>query len=341
MAVVLKRGRVKRRIFDSIMLRRNPYVWLFETTGAAAPKYGNCECQKVLDMIPVPPQQASRVHSQNDGKHGGSMNRRPVALQRGRVKRWIFESIIDKFTGAAPNNSDDFKSCMLRWNPYVWLFETTAAAAPKSGNSECQKVDDMIPVPPQQASREHEHDGKHGGSMKRGRVKRQILESIMENFTGAVPNNSDDFKSCMLRWNPYVWLFETTAAAAPEYGNSECQVVVDMIPVPPQQASRELEHSQNDGKQGGSVVNNITISHNTIVAANSTKVGISLSNPTNEVREIRNLVLVSTCLLLVCTCLLLFSTFLVLFSTFLVLKAKQNVCKDNQARRTEVIKCLM
>ncbi|CAL2274195.1 unnamed protein product [Prunus armeniaca] len=71
MAVVLKRGRVKRRIFDSIMLRRNPYVWLFETTAAAAPKYGNSECQKVLDMIPVPPQQASRVHFQNDGKHGG------------------------------------------------------------------------------------------------------------------------------------------------------------------------------------------------------------------------------------------------------------------------------
>ncbi|CAB4318303.1 unnamed protein product [Prunus armeniaca] len=114
MAVVLKRGRVKRRIFDSIMLRRNPYVWLFETTAAAAPKYGNSECQK--------------------------MNRRPVALKRGRVKRWIFESIVDKFTGAVPNNSDDFKSCMLWRNPYVWLFETTAAAAPKSGNSECQKV---------------------------------------------------------------------------------------------------------------------------------------------------------------------------------------------------------
>ncbi|CAB4287930.1 unnamed protein product [Prunus armeniaca] len=128
----------------------------------------------------------------------------------------------------------------------------------------------MIPVPPQQASREHEHDGKHGGSMKRGRVKRQIFESMIENFTGAVPNNSDDFKSCMLRWNPYVWLFETTGAAAPEYGNSECQEVVDMIPVPPQQASREHEHSQNDGKHGGSVVNTI-ITGNIIYANNSTK----------------------------------------------------------------------
>ncbi|ONH97254.1 hypothetical protein PRUPE_7G180100 [Prunus persica] len=216
-----------------------------------------------------------------------------VALKRGRVKRWIFESITEKFTGAVPNNSDDFKSRMLRRNPYIWLFETTGAAAPKSGNSECQKVVDMIPVPPQQASREHQHsqnDGKHGGSMKRGRVKRQIFESIIENFTGAVPNNSDDFKSCMLRWNPYVWLFETTGAAAPEYGNSECQEVVDMIPVPPQQASREHEHSQNDGKHGGSVFNTI-ISGNIIYANNSTRVGISHSNSMNEVREIRNLVL--------------------------------------------------
>ncbi|ONH97253.1 hypothetical protein PRUPE_7G180100 [Prunus persica] len=184
-----------------------------------------------------------------------------VALKRGRVKRWIFESITEKFTGAVPNNSDDFKSRMLRRNPYIWLFETTGAAAPKSGNSECQKVVDMIPVPPQQASREHQHsqnDGKHGGSMKRGRVKRQIFESIIENFTGAVPNNSDDFKSCMLRWNPY--------------------------------ASREHEHSQNDGKHGGSVFNTI-ISGNIIYANNSTRVGISHSNSMNEVREIRNLVL--------------------------------------------------
>ncbi|CAB4287937.1 unnamed protein product [Prunus armeniaca] len=174
-----------------------------------------------------------------------------VVLKRGRVKRGIFDSI------------------MLRRNPCVWLFETTGAAAPKSGNSECQKIVDMIPVLPQQASREHEHSqniGKHGGSMKRGRLKREIFQSI----TGAVPNNSDDFKSCMLGWNPYVWLFETTGAAAPEYGNSECQEVVDMIPVPPQRASREHEHSQNDGKHGGSVVNTI-LSGNIIYANNSTK----------------------------------------------------------------------
>ncbi|CAL2274196.1 unnamed protein product [Prunus armeniaca] len=133
MAVVLKRGILKRRIFQWIIectadFRRNPYVRLFETTG----------------------------------------ERLPVALKLGRVKRWIFESIIEKFTGAVPNNSDDSKSRMLRWNPSVRLFETTGAAAQKYGNSECQKVLDMIPVPPQQAFREHEHaqnDGNHGGSV--------------------------------------------------------------------------------------------------------------------------------------------------------------------------------
>ncbi|CAB4287932.1 unnamed protein product [Prunus armeniaca] len=80
-------------------------------------------------------------------------------------------------------------------------------------------------------------------------------------------------------------------AAAPKYGNSECQKVVDMIPVPPQQASRELEHSQNDGNHGGSVVNNIIISQNTIYATNSNRVGISLSTSRNEVEAIRNMVL--------------------------------------------------
>ncbi|KAI5319844.1 hypothetical protein L3X38_039552 [Prunus dulcis] len=65
-----------------------------------------------------------------------------------------------------------------------------------------------------------------------------------------------------------------------------------MIPVPPQQASKELEHSQNDGKHGDSVVNNIIFSQNTIYATNSNGVGISLSTSRNEVEAIRNMVLV-------------------------------------------------
>ncbi|CAB4287933.1 unnamed protein product [Prunus armeniaca] len=147
----------------------------------------------------------------------------------------------------------------FRRNPYVRLFETTG---------------ERLPV-----------------ALKLGRVKRWIFESIIEKFTGAVPNNSDDSKSRMLRWNPSVRLFETTGAAAQKYGNSECQKVLDMIPVPPQQAFRE--HSQNDGNHGGSVVNNITISQNTFYATNSKGVGISLTN-SREVEDIRNMVLVNT-----------------------------------------------
>ncbi|KAI5319842.1 hypothetical protein L3X38_039550 [Prunus dulcis] len=283
---------------DSVEYNREERPDLAIKSRAAAPKYGTAERQKVIDEIheyllskspPVPVPQVRRTRNvpcqeevvvDRVGSTQMELDRSVIVEDKSNIQNSGEKRILEEYNEIESNPSNDFKCLKLDWNPYEWQF---AIRGPSGTEFEggiyhgvVQFSEGYPSKPPSimfltkngRFKIQTDISARLLSNWQSPRIVRNALLALIEEMP-TYPDGDGELDSVKYNKNIMRELAIKSRTAAPKYGTSERQKVIDAIheymlskapPVPQLQPS-SLSQNGAEGKHGrgtGSVFYNIT-----------------------------------------------------------------------------------